>query len=233
MAQHYLARQVIRIDLTTLRIFLAVYNLQSLTRAAEQEHIAPSAVSKRIQDLEIELDAQLFYRHPRGVTVTPAGEVLVAHAKRIFENVNQMAADLSAYAQGVKGQVRVHAHTSAVVQYLPAEIAGFSRRYPEVQVILREETSPNVLQSTLDGLADIGIFAGNMQAPAGLKVLAHRQDCLVALVPAGHPLRRARRSTSWRSATAPMSASRPEARSRPFSPTPPRRWASRSTRASR
>jgi DNA-binding transcriptional LysR family regulator len=178
---------VIRTDLTTLRVFLAVYNLKNITKAAEREHIAPSAVSKRIQDLEAELDTQLFYRHPRGVTATPAGEALAGHTQQIFEGVNQMAVELSSFARGTRGQVRIHAHASAVSQYLPAEIASFVRLCPEVRVILREETSPNVLQSTLDGIADIGIFA-SLPAPPGLQVLSYREDELVALLPVGHPL---------------------------------------------
>jgi DNA-binding transcriptional LysR family regulator len=179
---------LIRTDLTTLRIFLAVYNLGNLTKAAEREHIAPSAVSKRIQDLEIELGAPLFYRHARGVTATPAGEVLAGHTHRLFDDFNRMKADLSAYTDGTRGQVRVHAHSSAVVQYLPREIASFARLYPEVRVVLREETSPHVLQSTLDGIADIGLIAGNLAPPAGLEVLPYRQDRLVALLPDDHPL---------------------------------------------
>lgn len=178
---------MIKTDLTTIRIFLSVYNLKSLTKAAEREHIAPSAVSKRIQDVEAEFDTQLFYRHPRGVTATPAGELLATHAQRLIEDFNQMAAELSAFAAGTKGQVRINAHASAVSQYLPAEIASFSQCYPDVQVILREETSPNVLQSTLDGFADIGIFASNLPAP-GLEIFSYRQDQLVAFVPEKHPL---------------------------------------------
>lgn len=179
---------VIRADLTTLRIFLAVYNLGSLTRAAERESIAPSAVSKRIQDLELELGASLFYRHTRGVTATPAGEVLAGHVHHLFDDFNQMTADLSAYTEGSRGQVRMHAHSSAVVQYLPQEIASFVGRYPEVRVILREETSPHVVQSTLDGIADLGIIASNLAPSLGLKIFPYRQDRLVVLLPEGHPL---------------------------------------------
>jgi DNA-binding transcriptional LysR family regulator len=179
---------LLRIDLTTLRIFLAVYNLGNLTKAAEREHIAPSAVSKRVQDLELELGTPLFYRHPRGVTPTPAGEVLAEHTHRLFEGLNLMTADLGAYTDGTRGQVRIHAHSSAVVQYLPQEIASFVGRYPEVRVILREETSPNVVQSTLDGIADIGLIASNVAPPVGLDILPYRRDQLVALFPDDHPL---------------------------------------------
>jgi hypothetical protein len=78
----------IRPNLTTLRMFLSAYMLGNLSKAAEREHIVPSAIGKRLQDLENEVGAPLFCRHARG-------------------------------------QVRIHAHSSSVVQYLPSQIASF------------------------------------------------------------------------------------------------------------
>lgn len=177
-----------RFDLTTLRIFIAVYNLESLTKAADQEHIAPSAVSKRINDLEAELDAQLFYRHPRGVSATPAGEALVVHTRRVFEILNDMTADLSLHTEGQRGQVRINAHSSAVHQYLPADIVSFNRAYPDVRVVLCEETSVEVIQSLLDGVSDIGVIAAHVPLPDGVSAFKYRVDQLVALLPPDDPL---------------------------------------------
>ncbi|WP_460452219.1 LysR family transcriptional regulator [Alsobacter sp. SYSU BS001988] len=177
-----------RLDLTTLRIFLSVYNLRSLTRAAEREHIAPSAVSKRIHDLELDLETPLFRRHPRGVSPTEAGEALVRHVQKLFENVNRMEAELGEYAAGVHGQIRIHAHSSAVVQYLPGDISSFLREHPGVRIDLREESTNAVLQSVSDGVADIGVYGGNVEAPPGTRVLHYRRDNLVAVLPLGHVL---------------------------------------------
>lgn len=177
-----------RFDLTTLRIFVAAYNLESLTKAADQEHIAPSAVSKRLNDLETELEVQLFYRHPRGVTATPAAEALIVHVRRIFETLNDVTADLSLHADGRRGQVRINAHSSAVQQHLPADIASFNERHPHVSVVLREETSPDVIQSLLDGVTDIGVIAAHVPLPEGLAAYTYRIDQLVALLPADDPL---------------------------------------------
>lgn len=179
---------MLRPDFTSLRIFLSVYNAGNIARAAEREHIAPSAVSKRVQDLEADTGIPLFHRHARGVTPTAAGEALARHAHRLFEDVNSMSAELSAFSEGVRGDVRVHAHSSAVVQYLPQEIASFSRQYPQVRVVLREETSPNVITSIQDGVADIGIFASNMGCPPGLTLIPYRRDRLAVVLPCGHPL---------------------------------------------
>jgi DNA-binding transcriptional LysR family regulator len=84
--------------------------------------------------------------------------------------------------------VRIHAHSSAVVQYLPEQIEGFLRKYPDVRVLLREETSLQVLQSMADGAADIGVIDGNVPAPAGFHTHPYVRDRLVALFPASHPL---------------------------------------------
>ena len=183
---------MIRLDLTTLRLFLAVYNLGNISKAAEQEHIAPSAISKRVHSFELELGTQLFYRQTRGLTATPAGRALAEHAKRLFQNVNSITAELSNYVGGSRGEVRIHAHSSAVIQYLPAQLKSFLRTYAEVQVLLREETSENVLQSLIDGMADIGIVDSNLAIPACLKTMSYRTDRLVALIPVGHPLAKRR-----------------------------------------
>jgi DNA-binding transcriptional LysR family regulator len=177
-----------RPDFITLRIFLAVYNLGNISKAAERENIASSAISKRIHALEAELGAPLFYRHSRGVDATPAGETLARHAVSLFGQINSMTSEMSTFASGVAGQVRIHAHTSAIVQYLPSQIASFVKAFPSVKIILVEDSSADVLQATIEGLTDIGILAGNMEIPDALEVYDYRVDRLVALVPADHPL---------------------------------------------
>ena len=73
-----------RLDLTTLQLFLAVYEEGTLTRAAEREAIAVSAASRRLLELEQAVGATLFQRNARGMTLTPAGETLLYHARRVI-----------------------------------------------------------------------------------------------------------------------------------------------------
>ena len=70
-----------RIDLTTLRLFIAVCEEQNLTRAANREGIAASAVSKRMNDFELAFGVTLFKRLSKGMALTPAGEALLHHAR--------------------------------------------------------------------------------------------------------------------------------------------------------
>ena len=80
-----------RIDLTTLRLFIAICEEGNLTRASQREAIAPSAVSKRMHDLEEVLEVALFERHPNGMALTPAGESLLHHARVTLLNVEKIA----------------------------------------------------------------------------------------------------------------------------------------------
>src|ERR1700710_199452 len=76
-----------RIDLTTLRLFIAVCEEQNLTRAAQREGIAASAVSKRMNDFELAFGVTLFKRLSKGMALTPAGEALLHHARVPLLNV--------------------------------------------------------------------------------------------------------------------------------------------------
>jgi DNA-binding transcriptional LysR family regulator len=186
-----------RIDLTSLQLFVAVCELGSIGRAAEREFIAASAVSKRLSDLEATLDTPLLYRHTRGVKLTPAGETLLHHARSVLFSLEKMQAELSEYADGVRGHVRIHANISAIVQFLPEDLGAFSQEHPQVKIDLEEHLSTEVVRAVLEGAADIGIcHAGGIASQAGvgagheLQTLPYRQDELALIVPRGHALAR-------------------------------------------
>jgi DNA-binding transcriptional LysR family regulator len=176
-----------RVDFVTLRLFVAIADERSLTRAAEREHLALAAVSKRISDLERQLGVSLLYRQPKGVELTPAGHALLHHARNLLDSLQQMDADLSEFSQGVKGHVRIHANTSAVIEFLPEDLSSFARLHPEVKIDLEERVSSDTLRALREGLTDIGIFAGRMSAD-DLQVFGYRQDQLVLVTPRAHPL---------------------------------------------
>ena len=176
-----------RIDFVTLRLFVAISDERSLTRAAEREHLALAAVSKRVSDLEGQLGVSLLYRQPKGVELTPAGHALLHHARNLLDNLQQLDADLSEFSQGVKGHVRIHANTSAVIEFLPEDLSVFARQHPEVKIDLEERVSSDTLRALREGLTDIGIFAGHLPAD-DLRVFSYREDRLMLVTPREHPL---------------------------------------------
>jgi DNA-binding transcriptional LysR family regulator len=180
-----------RLDLVSLSLFSLVARSGSISKGAELALLAVGAASKRITDLEAAVGAVLLERHSRGVTLTVAGQALQRHAQRILSDVDQLAADLSDYASGLVGVVRLWANTSAVTQFLPHDIATFAEANPGIRIELEEEDSNAIVLAVLDGRADFGIFADRTPT-LGLQAMNYREDRLVLVVPRGHALARRR-----------------------------------------
>lgn len=179
--------QSLRVDLLTLRLFVAVFEEQGLAKAAERENLAPSAISKRLADLEQMLHVKLFLRKRTGMYPTPAGQALIHHARMIMRNVAQLESELVDYSEGMRGNIRVFANTSAMVQYLPDDLRSFLARHPLVRVDIEEATSPVTLRAVAENNAEIGIFGDVIQAP-GLHAMPYRRERLALLVSRDHPL---------------------------------------------
>ena len=177
----------VHFDLNTLRTFILVAQVGSLTKAADKSHMTLSALSKRIAELERTVDCALFVRLPRGLELTPAGHELVQHAHSVLDTVSRMADGMSDFAIGVRGHVRVWANTSSIIQFLPLDLAVFIRAQPLIRISIEEKLSTDVIAALLNGEADLGIFADNVPSHDVEKFL-YRRDRLVVLVPPDHPL---------------------------------------------
>jgi DNA-binding transcriptional LysR family regulator len=113
-------------DITTLSLFVRIAETKSITKAAEASFLALAAASRRISELERQFNVQLLYRTARGVELTPSGSALLFHARQILNQVDEMQIELSDYAKGIKGLLRIQANTSAMAQFLPDDLASFS-----------------------------------------------------------------------------------------------------------
>ncbi|NGM89078.1 LysR family transcriptional regulator [Parapusillimonas sp. SGNA-6] len=180
-----------RYDLQTLKLFVAVCQEKSIAKAAEKEHTVASAISKRISELEKSIGADVFFRHRRGVTLTQAGAELLQHATGLLDGLAALDSAMSVYASGVKGQVRLVANTSAIVQFLPDDLSSFLKLHPTIKIDLEEHTSEDVHRLVSAGKADLGILV--VQRPLeGLEACLYRADELMLIMPPGHPLSRKR-----------------------------------------
>lgn len=176
-----------RVDLVTLSLFVAVVEETSLAKAAEREHLAPSAISKRLADLELNLNVKLFERKPTGMFPTAAGTALLHHARLILHNVSELESELVDFAGGVRGTIRVQSNATAMASFLPADLRTFLLLFPQVRVDLSEGTSTDTLRAVADNAVDIGIY-GDVVVPDHLHSLLYREDRLVLLVPRDHAL---------------------------------------------
>lgn len=176
-----------RYDLPDLRLVAAISDSGSLTRAAEQVHLAPSSASHRLTQLEAALGVPLFARHARGLTPTAAGESLLRHARQVFAQLEQMHADLAPYASGLHSQVTVFANTNAINCFLPGDLGDFLREHPQVRVSLEEQPSPAIIQAVAAGQVELGVVASE-SGISGVETRPYRQDRLVLIVAPGHAL---------------------------------------------
>jgi DNA-binding transcriptional LysR family regulator len=176
-----------RLDLITLQLFVAVHEEGTLTRAAAREAIAVSAASKRLMELEDALGIGLFVRNAKGMTLTPAGETLLHHARRMLFDVEKMGLELGEHIQGVRGYVRMLANLSAIIQFLPEDLHDFVADHEQVKVDLEERPSTGVVQGIVDGMADIGICSMDTDIH-DLVSVPYRHDQLVVVMRNDHPL---------------------------------------------
>jgi DNA-binding transcriptional LysR family regulator len=175
-------------DLVSLALFVRAVDTKSLSKAAEQSHIALAAASRRIALLEHRYGVKLLYRSSQGVEPTPAGVCLVNHARAMMEQAEKLQADLSDYAKGVKGHIRIKANTSAITQHLPKDLAEFAAAYPDVKLELEEARSVAIVQAVREGSADVGVVMEGVECE-GLVSYEYKRDRLVAIVPRGHEVR--------------------------------------------
>ncbi|HBJ70464.1 LysR family transcriptional regulator [Alcaligenes faecalis] len=175
------------IDPKSLRLFLLVLERGTISGAAEQFHIAPAAVSKRLSDLEQQLGAALIERSNKGVYPTAAGKSLAAMSQRLLDDMDAMGALMRDFAGGATGHVRIAANLSSITQFLPQALSSFMARHPKVRVSLEERISAGVAQAVADNNADLGVLIRGVGS-AEVEYYDYRQDELVLLVPATHPL---------------------------------------------
>ncbi|WHZ11045.1 MAG: Transcriptional regulator, LysR family [Burkholderiaceae bacterium] len=177
------------IDIKTLRLFVAVCERQNMARAAESEHIEPSAISKRIAQLEVELGVPLLLRSRRGVQPTPAGVSLLEHARNVLFTMERLATDVAAFGSGVKGHVRLVATASAIAESLLDDIALFMREPANrnIKVDIEERFSRDLVPQLREGSASVGVCWDSVDLQ-GLQHRPYRQDRLALAVHADHPL---------------------------------------------
>ena len=174
-------------DIVTLRVFLAVARLGSIGAAARHEHIATSAASRRISDLEEDLDTVLISRTPGGVSLTPAGHAFSRHCEELLKRYSDVRADLKRFSEGQVGHFRIAAIPCAMRGPLPDIIAEFKRTHPAVHVTIKEIFSSEGPRFLREDLADLVIIydTGNLD---GYVTKLYKEDPIYVIGRKDHPL---------------------------------------------
>jgi DNA-binding transcriptional LysR family regulator len=176
-----------RFDLLDLSLFRHVVEAGSITHGAARVSLALGAASARIRNMEQTLGAPLLMRGRQGVRPTPAGRTLLQHARTILAQAEILREDLGVYAEGLTGQVRVLSNTNALTEFLPDTLSSFLAAHRHVSIDLEERLSDEIVDLIAEGVADIGIIAGTVDA-GRLMTYPFRSDRFVLVVAPDHPL---------------------------------------------
>jgi DNA-binding transcriptional LysR family regulator len=181
-----------RFDITDLKLFLHVAQTANITAAAMRANMALASASERIRGMEQAAGVALLERRSRGVALTPAGLAVAHHARLMLQQHGRLTAELSSYASGVKGHVRLMANASALSEFLPETLNGFLAEHPGIDVDIEEKPSQEIVRLVAEGLVDIGVVADIVNF-SGLDVFPFATDRLVLIMPQRHRLSRRRR----------------------------------------
>jgi DNA-binding transcriptional LysR family regulator len=174
-----------------LRAVLAIAEHRSFIAAAVQLRISQPALTRTIKQVESVLGVELFTRTTRQVEVTPAGREFAAVAERMLNDLSISVRSLRAHAAQPSGQIIVASVLSLAGAVLPELIAAFGRRYPGIQIHLREAIQRDVADDVRSGVADFGI--GYLEGlPEGLIVEKVSAERFNVVLPRAHPLARVR-----------------------------------------
>jgi len=174
-------------DIDSLALFVQAAELRNLTRAAEASHITVPAASRRLSLLEHQFKTTLFERHSRGLQLTPAGEHLLKMAREVIAGMHHMRAEMANYASGRSAVLRIHGNTSAMTQFLPADVAAFQAAHEQVRLVLEECWSEEAVRRVRSGEADLGVVVEGCDT-TGLWTRPYRSDRLSAVVRSDDPL---------------------------------------------
>jgi DNA-binding transcriptional LysR family regulator len=172
-------------EIRHLRYFCVLAEQLHFTKAALLLNVAQPALSQQLKQLEDELGTQLVERTNRRVRLTAAGEVFLARATRILEQIDQAARETARVGQGDAGSLVIGVVSTAVCSLLPEVLRSFRRESPHITIDIREMEPGEQVDALRKEAIDIGLLFLSIQDPAFDSVVVSRERLVVAL-PTGH-----------------------------------------------
>jgi LysR family transcriptional activator of glutamate synthase operon len=176
-------------ELRQLRYLVALADEQHFTRAAARAQIAQPALSQQVSKLERELGVPLVDRTTRRVHMTEAGELLVAHARRVLAEVDDARAELEQLTGLVSGRVTIGITQTPGPLDIVGLLADFHARYPRVELAVREDLSLRLADGLRDDALDVAFLSiVEPDDRRGLELRELAEEPLVLVLPDGHRL---------------------------------------------
>lgn len=175
-------------DIASLQAFIAVAEQQSFSRAAEQLYLTQPAVSKRVAQLEGDLDVALFDRIGRRISLTQAGRTLLPRARRLLNDALEIRRALADLSGDVSGRLVMGTSHHIGLHRLPEPLKYFTHHYPEVELDIHFMDSETACHAVEIGDLELAIVTLPPEPLPHLKTQPIWEDPLVAMVSTDHPL---------------------------------------------
>lgn len=171
-----------------IKYFMEVARREHVTDAANALHIAQSAVSRQIFNLEEELGVALFIREGRTVRLTRIGKVFFTRMEKAMNVMDDAAQIVQEYTDPQKGMVYIGFPTSLASYILPTVIYNFRKEYPEAQIKLHQGSYKELVDAVKRGDIDIALLGPLPTVHEKIKSTPLFTEEIVALLPTSHPL---------------------------------------------
>lgn len=174
--------------MTRYEAFMAILEAGSFTRAAQTMGYTQSAISQMLHSLEKELGTTLILRSRSGIALTPDGEALLPYIRGVCTARRELLAKRQEMAGLKDARIRIGTFSSVSSNWLPGLMKDFRHLYPSVSFELQQGEYTSIAQWIREGVVDFGFENPRAEAVAGLVTIPLREDEMMAVFPAGHPL---------------------------------------------
>jgi DNA-binding transcriptional LysR family regulator len=176
-------------ELRHLKAFQAVAEELNFSRAAQRLHVAQSALSRTIADLESGMEVRLLERNTHGVALTGAGALFLERVREILDDTRDAVLQAQRRHRGETGILRIGFIATLSQSLLPELLQAYRASYPSVELVLRELAPSQQREGILSGRLDCGFIGLALESSdPELEAFVVAEDDLVAAVPATHPL---------------------------------------------
>src|SRR5215212_6794807 len=175
------------VELRHLQLVEAITAEGSVTRAAERLNVTQSALSHQLREIEDRLGTPLFHRVNRRLALAPAGERLLASARRVLADIRAAEEDIARLATHQDGVIRVSTSCYTCYSWLPPLIAPFHRRFPRIDVEIVPEITRSATEALLERRIDLALVHDTTR-DSRIRLAPVFEDELVVIVPRGHAL---------------------------------------------
>ncbi|SHE10061.1 HTH-type transcriptional regulator gltC [Chlamydia abortus] len=177
-----------KVELRQLHYFVKVAKKQHVTQASEELHVAQSAVSRQIRQLEQELGVTLFVQKGRNLQITPVGKLFLSRIEEILNELDRAVVEVKEFLDPTRGEIRIGFPHSLGIALLPTVIAKFRQHYPDVKFKLRQGTFFSLIRDVIEGEIDLSFISPFPESHNYVSGEILLTEELFGILPDTHPL---------------------------------------------